>query len=176
MTIKQALKILGACGVVMLFSVYIFFPHPRSVKSFGPFKLGDQAPIVSENVVEYEDLYDLKYKFYIYAMEKNMSYCALGDCGMSGVLVDCMEGWLSGDGISGDGGASDYGLKEEDVADGKSSMIIVADKNKTIVGIYPNYRIRNIPYILKNHTDLSDKFDSCYDTQMPVRNNFFDKK
>lgn len=142
---------------------------PRSVESFGPFKLGDQAPIVSENVPEYNYLYGSEYKFYIYTMEKYMSFCALGDCGMSGVLVDCMGGWLSGEGISGDGGATDYGLTEEDVDAGRSSMIIVADENKKIVGIYPNYKVRNIPYILKNHRNLSEEFDFCYNIQMPKR-------
>lgn len=100
-------------------------------------------------------------------MEKDMSYCALGDCGMSGVLVDCMEGWLSSENIN--GGAEEYGLDEKDVEAGKSSIVIVANKDKKIVGIYPNYKIRNIPYILKNYTDLSDNFNSCYDTQMPKR-------
>lgn len=156
--------------IIILFLVYFFFFFtPYSVKSFGPLKLGGEIPVVGEYVPEYKLFYNLKYKFYIYAMEKYMSFCALGDCGMSGILVDCLGGWLSGEGISGDGGATDYGLSEEDVDAGKSSMIVVADKNKKIVGIYPNYRIRNIPYILKNHRNLSDGFDFCYDIQMPKR-------
>ena len=166
------LKIVIIVSVIIvgfLFFIYFFFFSFHSVKSFGPFKLGDQAPVVSENVPEYAFLYTLKYKFYIYAMEKNMGYCALNDCGMSGTFVDCTGGWLSADGIRGDAGATDYGLKEEDVENGKSSMIIIADENKKIVGIYPNYTIQNVPYILKNHRNLSDKFDFCYDTQMPKR-------
>lgn len=165
---KHIIKIIIGLSIALLFLIYFFFfSSPHSVKSFGPFTLGDQAPVVSENVVEYSPLYNLKYKFYIYAMEKDMSYCALGDCGMSGVLVDCMEGWLSSENIN--GGAEEYGLDEKDVEAGKSSIVIVANKDKKIVGIYPNYKIRNIPYILKNYTDLSDNFNSCYDTQMPKR-------
>ena len=169
MTVKY-IKIIVSICIIVLFLVFIFlFSPPRSVKSFGPLKLGNQAPIVSENVVEYDFLYTLTYKFYIYAMEKNMSYCALGDCGMSGIFVDCMGGWLSADGLSGEGGANDYGLVEEEVANGKSSIIVVADKNKKIIGIYPNYKIQNIPYILKNYRNMFEGFDSCYDTQMPKR-------
>lgn len=157
------------CIIILFLAYFFFFFTPYSVKSFGPLRIGDEVPVVGEYIPEYKSFYNLKYKFYIYAMEKHMSFCALGDCGMSGVLVDCLGGWLSGEGISGDGGATDYGLSEKDVDAGKSSMIIVADKNKKIVGIYPNYRIRNIPYILKNHRNLSDGFDFCYDIQMPKR-------
>lgn len=156
--------------VIILFIVLIlYFSSPYSVKSFGPLRVGDQAPVVSENVIEYKHLYNLTYKFYVYAMEKGMSFCALGDCGMSGILVSCMGGWLSADGLSGDGGASDYGLKEEEVEAGQSSIIIVANQDREIIGIYPNSRIRNIPYILKNYRNLFKEFDFCYDTQMPKR-------
>ncbi len=155
--------------IIFFVFCFYFFSSPRSVKSFGPLKLGDHTPVTADVVVEYEPFYDLEYKFYIYAMEQHMSFCAQGDCGMSGVLVDCLGGWLSGQGINGDGGASDYGLSEEDVGSGKSSMILVADQDKKIVGIYPYYRIRNIPYILKNHRNLSEDFNFCYDIQMPKR-------
>lgn len=162
--------IMISVGATVLSLVFVFFfYYPHSVKSFGPLKLGNQAPIVSENIAEYKNLYTLKYKFYIYAMEKNMSYCALEDCGMSGALVNCMDGWLSADGLSGEGGASDYGLIEEEVVADKSSIIIVTNENKKIIGIYPNYRIRNIPYILKNYRNIFEKFDFCYNMQMPKR-------
>lgn len=165
---KYKITISSCVIILLLIIIYIFFfSLPHSVKSFGPFKLGEQAPVVSENVPEYEIFYGLEYKFYIYAMEEYMSFCVFGDCGMSGVLVDCLGGWLSGEGIHGDGGATDYGLTEEDVDAGRSSMILVANKNKKIVGIYPNYTVRNIPYILKNHRNLFSDFDFCYDIQMP---------
>ncbi len=171
MTKNYLIKIaVSFCTIIILSLVYFyFFSIPRSVKSFGPLKLGDQAPIVSENVPEYNFLYSLKYKFYIYAIEKGMSYCVLGDCGMSGVFVDCIGGWLSADGLSGDGGANDYGLVEEEVVEGKSSIILVADKNKKIIGIYPNYRVQNIPYILKNYRDVFERFDSCYEMEMATK-------
>lgn len=162
--------IIVVVSFVILFELYLsFFSYSHSVKSFGPLKLGDHTPVTADVVVEYEPLYDLKYKFYIYAIEQHMGFCALGDCGMSGILVDCLGGWLSGQGINGDGGATDYGLSEKDVGSGKSSMIIVADQDKKIVGIYPNSRVRNIPYILKKHENLSEEFNFCYDIQMPTR-------
>ncbi|MDO8660074.1 MAG: hypothetical protein Q7K54_05790 [Candidatus Parcubacteria bacterium] len=168
MTRKFILRIIICTSAITLFLVSVYlFSFPRSVKSFGPLNVGDQAPIVSENVVEYEYLYTLKYKFYIYAVEKDMSYCALADCGMSGVLVSCMGGWLSADNPN--GGAGDYGLKDREVEVGKSSIIVVADKNKKILGIYPNYKIQNIPYILKNYRNVLEGFDFCYDTQMPKK-------
>lgn len=62
----------------------------------------------------------------------------------------------------------EYGLTKDDIDAGKS-IVVVADKYQKVVGIYPNYTIQNVSYILKNHRNLSDKFDFCYDTQMPKR-------
>lgn len=109
-------------------------------------------------------------KFYVYVVQKDAYHCALEDCGMSGVLVDCMGGWISGDTAIASA-HNGYGLNKDEVEVGKSSMVIVADKDQKIVGIYPNYTIQNIPYILKNHRDIIDRdaFDFCYNTQMPKR-------
>lgn len=163
----KTIIVLGAVIIVALFFVYFYFFSIRSVKSFGPLKLGDQTPLKVGDVTEYPYRYILESKFYIYAVQKDANYCALEGCGMSGVLVDCMEGWLSADAIT--ARADEYGLKEEDIEAGKSSIIIIADEDQKIVGIYPNYIIQNIPYILKNHRNLSDRFDFCYDIEMSRR-------
>lgn len=167
---RRMIKIsIAVCVFVVVFSAYfLFFFAPRSVQSFGSLKLGDLAPLkVGDGAVIAPYSTIRESRFYVYAVQKGASFCAFEDCGMSGVLVDCMEGWLSAD--SAMPSIADYGLIEEDVEAGRASIIIVADRNQRIVGIYPNYIIQNIPYILKNHRDLSDRFDFCYDIQMPKR-------
>ncbi len=162
------IKILIGVGIiiVVLFVVYFSFFSIHSVKSFGPLKLGDQTPLKSGDGTSAPYRYILESRFYVYAVEKDMGWCALEGCGMSGVLVNCMEGWLSADATM---AADEYGLKEEDVKSGKASMIIVADENSKIVGIYPNYIVQNVPYILKNHRNLLDRFDFCYNVEMPKK-------
>lgn len=169
MSKKYIVCLLIILGILALFLIYKAFSPPRSAKSFGPFTLGDEAPVTG-SIPTYKDLYDLDYDFYIYAMERDMSYCAQSDCGMIGALVECMEGWLSGEGLVGDGGAEDWGLSVKEVGAGESSLIIIADRDKKIVGLYPNYRVRNVPYILKNYRDHIEqlRFDECYN-QMPTR-------
>ena len=99
-------------------------------------------------------------------MQKDVGWCQVGNCGMSGALVECMGGWFAGEVVA--PSEEMFGLTKKEVDAGKS-IVVVADKSQKIVGIYPNYTIQQVPYILKNHRDFSDKFDLCYKTQMPKR-------
>lgn len=100
--------------------------------------------------------------FFVYSLgDKNM--CIGSDCGIGGYFVECLGGWISGYKDMGD--VHDYGLRDVGVSIDKQKIITVADKNAKIVGIYPGARIRNLPYILRNHRDLvpDDVFEGCSD-------------
>ena len=103
-------------------------------------------------------------QFYVYAMQKDLPPCAYEDCGMSGALVACMGGWVSN---AWKQDAPEFGLNELEVEAGKASVVIVADKDSKIVGIYPHRTTHNIPSILKNHPELSDALKGCYDYHVP---------
>ncbi len=100
--------------------------------------------------------------FFVYSLgDENM--CIGSDCGIGGYFVECLGGWISGYHVAGD--TFDYGLDDQLINNGKEKVITVADKDGKIVGIYPGARIRNLPYILRNHRDLvsEDVFEGCSD-------------
>lgn len=100
--------------------------------------------------------------FYVYAIgDEHM--CIGSDCGMGGYFVECLGGWLAGEKIITE--EFDYGLRDAGVDIKELKIITIADKNAKIVGIYPGARIRNLPYIMRNHRDLvkSDVFEGCLD-------------
>lgn len=101
--------------------------------------------------------------FYVYALgDKHM--CIGLDCGMGGYFVECLGGWLSGYKIITE--EFDYGLRDAGVDMGKQTIITIANKDGKIVGIYPGARIRNLPYIMRNHRALvpDDIFKECSDS------------
>ena len=82
---------------------------------------------------------------------------------MGGYFVGCLGGWISG--YKDIGEVSDYGLRSAGMDIDKQKVITIADKDARIVGIYPGARIRNLPYILRNHRNLvsDDVFEWCSD-------------
>ncbi|MBI5220508.1 MAG: hypothetical protein HY978_01565 [Candidatus Liptonbacteria bacterium] len=105
--------------------------------------------------------------FYVYALgDEHM--CLGSSCGLGGYYVECLGGWLSG--YKAITEEFDYGLRAAGVSMKDLTVITVADKNAKIVGIYPGARIRNLPYLMRNHRDLvpADVFKECSD-QIPRR-------
>ncbi|MGK5094847.1 hypothetical protein WDW89_22905 [Deltaproteobacteria bacterium TL4] len=78
--------------------------------------------------------------------------CVFEDCGIQGGVVECLGGWLSGDSTDQPTYTETLGLDESDA----TSIIVVADQDSKIVGIYPNYTMQNLPEILKRHVNLLD--------------------
>lgn len=101
--------------------------------------------------------------FYVYALGDE-SLCIGLNCGISGYFIECLGGWLSGYSYE-VGDVGDYGFRGAGIDIGKQTVITVADKEGKIVGIYPNARIVNLPYIMRNHRDLipEDTFKWCSD-------------
>lgn len=143
---------------------------PRSVSSFGSLHIGDPAPLKPGDGVAYPLRYVMESDFYVFAMDKNLDVgCTYGYCGMTGILVECMEGWLSGEDAQPEL-AERFGLTYEDVRTGRATMIVVADSDLRVVGIYPNSTMRDLHRILKKHRDLPkppELLDQCLSYHMP---------
>jgi len=75
--------------------------------------------------------------------------CTFEDCGAEGKLVESFGGWITGDAQNETIHLT--GLDQAEVKQGRQSVIVVADKSRRIVGIYPNYRMRDLSSILKQH-------------------------
>ncbi|MEK7116551.1 MAG: hypothetical protein AAB837_00090 [Patescibacteria group bacterium] len=100
--------------------------------------------------------------FYVYSIGDE-SMCIGANCGMGGYFVECIGGYLAGEKIITE--EFDYGLRDVGVDMNRLKIITIADKDGKIVGIYPGARIRNLPYLMRNHKDLvlGDRFKVCSD-------------
>lgn len=149
------------------------YPNPHevpihSVEKFGPLKVGWKSPDRPGDWALAPDYTIPHSQFYIFALQKELGVgCTYEDCGMSGVLVECLGGWLSGseDWVH----AEQYGMDAEEVKKGNASLIVVADIRSNIVGIYPDGTTHNIPRILKKHPELydSETMQWCSDYHTP---------
>lgn len=101
-------------------------------------------------------------KFFVYSLG-DITMCIRSACGVGGYFIECLGGWISG--YKDIGEVDDYGLRDAGVNINSQKVITVADKDAKIVGIYPGARIRNLPYIMRNHRDLvpDDVFEGCSD-------------
>jgi len=131
----------------------------KSVTSFGPLKLGAISPVLPGHptITPYKHVPD-NAKFYVYVMQKDFGICAYAYCGMNGVIVECMDGWLSN---IWEQDADMVGLDYNEVKQGKTSLVLVANKDSRLIGIYPNHDVRDLPAILRTHRNLSDTTDEC---------------
>lgn len=100
--------------------------------------------------------------FYVYAIGDD-HMCIGSDCGVGGYFVECLGGWLAGEKIITE--EFDYGLRDIGVDVKNLKIITVANKDAEVVGIYPGARIRNLPYIMRNHRNLVpiERFNNCSD-------------
>lgn len=164
---RAKIKLLLLCIAAIVAGLLFFVITSRPVTKFGPLKLGQQSPFGPGDGASFPYQVVPSSTFYIFSAYKGLpTDCVFEECGMSGLLVECVGGWLSGAGVP------EYtdmlGLNEEAVARG-DSMVIVADKDLKIVGIYPGYTINNIPTILKKHKNLFEPkaLEWCFDHHMP---------
>jgi hypothetical protein len=131
------------------------YGYEDKVVELGSLKLGELAPYKPGDPTAGPFVKIPLSKFYIYVVEKKLpTMCVFEDCGLHGEIVECLGGWLSGSAQGEDIEA--FGLDENLVSQGKSSVVVVANQDSKIVGIYPNYTMQNIPEILKRHVDLID--------------------
>ena len=150
--------------VIIAIGLFVWQKYPFGVKQYETITLGMQAAQQAgthvmwgspDNVVQ-ESL------FYVYAINDEPK-CIGSNCGAGGYFIECLGGWLSGQRIITE--EFDYGLRDAGVDMEKQKIITIADKDAKIVGIYPGARIKNLPYIVRNHRDLVDEdtFKICSD-------------
>lgn len=149
--------------VIMVFGAtgLLWQKYPLGVKQYETIKLGMQAAEGAGTHTVWAPPYRNvpESNFYVYVLGDE-PMCIGSSCGMGGYFIECLGGWLSGDiKVSEE---FDYGLRDAG-GDIKRPIITVANKDAKIVGIYPGARIRNLPYIMRNHRDLvsEDGFNHC---------------
>jgi hypothetical protein len=162
-------KIFFVLMVVILFGVAFVQKYPFGVKKYKTVSLGMQAFQSGGSKTYWAPPDDIvpESDFYIYSIgDEHM--CIGSSCGMGGYFVECIGGYISGEKIITE--EFDYGLNDAGVDTENLKIITVANKEGKIVGIYPGAKIRNLPYIMKNHLDLVDKerFKVCSDL-LPTR-------
>ena len=136
--------------------VVVWQKFPFGVKQYKTITLGMKAAEGAGNSTIWAPPYDQvpESRFYVYALgDEHM--CIGSSCCIGGYFVECLGGWLSG--YKPITEEFDYGLRDVGVDMEKQTIITIADKNAEIVGIYPGWRIRNLPYIMLNHRDLVPK-------------------
>jgi len=159
--------------ILLVFLVIIFITvgitiwgkYPFGVKHYKTISLGMAAAEKNGDSTGWAPPYDQvpeESVFFVYSLGDE-TMCIGSDCGIGGYFVECLGGWISGYHIAGD--TFDYGLDDAAINSGKEKIITIADKAGKIVGIYPGARIRNLPYILRNHRNLvpEDVFKACSD-------------
>lgn len=154
--------------LIILFTtigVFIWQRYPFGVRQYKTITLGMPAAEKAGDHIIWAPPYDRvpeESNFFVYSLGDE-SMCIGSDCGMGGYFVECLGGWISG--YKDIGEVMDYGLSDIGVNIDKQKVITIADKDARIVGIYPGARIRNLPYILRNHRDLvsDDIFEGCSD-------------
>lgn len=147
----------------------IQFPKPaweniytKSVKEFGPLKVGDYIPIGGPgDTTAYPRKVIPKSQFYVYVHRMDLPiFCSQEGCSyFDGSIVNCMGGWLSGD--EQPDPASEVGLSSGEVWAGRESLVILADKSAKIIGIYPQHTEGDVVNILATYPQYRDEVIRC---------------
>ncbi len=153
--------------ILLVMGIQMILSQNRTIE-YGPLKIGNKSPDRPGDPTAYPYKVVPESNFYVSVVQKGLPvYCIFEDCGMYGILVECMGGWLTGDDQIET--AEEFGVDYKKLKADKASMIIVADKNANIVGIYPNKRMYDLPNILKKHPDLSKYMDECFGYNLPPK-------
>lgn len=132
---------------------FIWQKYPFGVKQYKTITLGMRAAegAGTPTIWAPPDDVVMESSFYVYAIGDE-PMCIGSSCGMGGNFIECLGGWLSGYKIITE--EFDYRLRDAGMDMDELILITIADKNAKIAGIYPGARIRNLPYIMRNHRNL----------------------
>lgn len=148
----RKILLFSACAVGMLIGILALNgEHFREVSNIGDFKIGEPAPYRPGERISHSYGIVPPSKFYVYAWEPGLSsQCVYEECGSGGEMVATLRGWLWGVDLS------DTPREWYHFPSSLKSLIIIADTDSIIVGIYPNARLSDLEKILKKHPDLAD--------------------
>ena len=120
------------------------------VSSFGRMQLGGPSPVQPGDPTAYPHKTTPKAKFYVLVVAKGLpTMCTFEDCGPEGEIVEALGGWITGD--TQNETIHLTGLDQVEVKQGRQSVVVISDKTRRIVGIYPNSKMSDLPSILKAH-------------------------
>lgn len=153
-------------AILIIVSVIVWQKYPLGVKQYETIVLGALAAEGAGTPTIWAPPYRQvpeESEFFVYSLGDE-PMCIGSDCGMGGYFIECLGGWISG--YKDIGEVFDYGLRDAGVDIDEQKIITIADKEAKIVGIYPGARIKNLPYIMRNHRDLvpDDIFKTCSDS------------
>lgn len=139
--------------------------HLEGIDEFGPLRIGERTPYGEGQSANFGPGDIPKSEFYIYVQRRGLSLCEFESCSVTeGKVVQCMGGWLSGDGHS---EVSDYvGLDSKEVSEGRASIVVLADKKSKIIGIYPNHTEGDILEILGQYPKYKESFKRCLEEEI----------
>lgn len=148
----RAVLFVSVCAFVLLAAWYGWGASFISRTKVGDFKIGDTAPFIPGEELAHP--YDVvpPSRFYVYLWQPGIrnAQCVYDECGRGGEMVATMRGWLWGSGFD------EYGMRHYHLPSSVTSLVLVADANSAIVGIYPNATLTDVEKILKKHPDLAD--------------------
>ncbi len=155
--------------IIAVVGIIVWQKYPFGVKQYKTITLGMQAAEGAGTHTGWAPPDDTvpKSLFYVYTLgDEHM--CIGSSCGTGGHFVECLGGWLSGYKVITE--EFDYGLRDAGIDMNEQIIITIADADAKLVGIYPGARIRNLPYIMRNHRDLvsNEVFNKCSDS-LPKR-------
>ena len=153
---RYILTLLG--GVILIFVIVLgyYFMNPSllngGVSTFGPMKLGGENPGGIGSYTFAPERHIPASKFYITVVAKDLS-CVFSYCAPEGDKIQAAGGWLQGEDTDQPTIRSIFGLKASPAF---ASVVVVADGNNKLVGIYPDKTVSDLSSILKIHSRLVD--------------------
>jgi hypothetical protein len=126
----------------------------QGVSTFGPLRIGDRAPFGPGEPTAYPYRRVPVSRFYVFVVAKGLpTICVFEECGENGgTLVQQLGGWITGDEQS--ESIAMVGLTDLGVRSGKESIVVIADADVRIVGIYPNAVANDLRSLLRRHLNL----------------------
>ncbi len=116
----------------------------------GDFKIGTPAPFIPGEELTHPYHVVPPSRFYVYVWQPGLPVpCVYEECGDGGEVVATLRGWLWGTDF-------DEFISEHYHLPRLKSLVLVADRDSMIVGIYPDAQVSDIPRILKKHPELAD--------------------
>jgi hypothetical protein len=127
----------------------------QGVSTFGPLRIGDRDPFGPGEPTAHPYRRVPVSRFYVFVVAKGVpTMCVFEECGEDGgTLVQQLGGWITGDEQA--ESIAMVGLTEAGVRSGKESIVVVADTNVRIVGIYPNAAAHDLRSLLRQHPGLT---------------------
>ena len=138
--------------------------HLESVDNFGPLRTWEKSPHGEGRTAPFENKPIPKSEFYVYVQRRWIWLCEFESCGViEGKVISCMGWWLSWDSSI---EISDMvWLDPSDVAKWKASIVVLADSDSKIIGIYLNHTESDILKILWSIPEYQTSLLSCIKKQ-----------